>query len=144
MYVLLQCSVAVSLSYCACFQYSHAPLQGIYDGSVAVTFADSSGAKACAKAMHGRWFDGRQIEVEIRGKFEGSLDIVQLGTVLLPLEPESEHDRITANATASATTESSSNTAATTASTPSTATGTPDVPKDSTPDDDLMALLSSV
>jgi hypothetical protein len=98
--------------------------------------------------MHGRWFDGRQIEVEVRGKVEGSLDIVQLGTLLLPLEPESEHDSTTANAAANNTantTASSSSTAATTASKPgSVATTVPEVPQDSTPDDDLMALLSSV
>jgi hypothetical protein len=97
--------------------------------------------------MHGRWFDGRQIEVEIRGKFEGSLDIVQLGTLLLPLEPESEHDSTTATANTTAdAAASSSSTAATTSSKPGTTAtaAVPEVPKDSTPDDDLMALLSSV
>mmetsp|Transcript_7658 Transcript_7658/g.11506 ORF Transcript_7658/g.11506 Transcript_7658/m.11506 type:complete len:269 (+) Transcript_7658:971-1777(+) len=46
-------------------------LEGQYEGSVAITFSDSQGAQKCAKAMHGRWFDKRQIEVELKGKMIG-------------------------------------------------------------------------
>ena len=53
---------------------------------MAVTFTDTQGATACAKAMHGRWFDGRQIEVEMRG----SLGDMDLGRLLLPLDPTSD------------------------------------------------------
>jgi hypothetical protein len=96
--------------------------------------------------MHGRWFDGRQIEVEVRGKFEGSLDIVQLGTLLLPLDAEPEHGSTSTTASTAASAASSSSTATSTASQPTTAAvAVPEVTaKDSTPDDDLMALLSSV
>lgn len=41
-----------------------------YEGAVAVVFEDTAAALACAKAMHGRFFDGRQIEVELQGKVE--------------------------------------------------------------------------
>jgi hypothetical protein len=41
-----------------------------YTGSIAVVFATFEAAHACAKAMHGRFFDGRQIEVEMQGKVE--------------------------------------------------------------------------
>ena len=41
-----------------------------YAGCVAVVFATFEAAHACAKAMHGRFFDGRQIEVEMQGKVE--------------------------------------------------------------------------
>jgi hypothetical protein len=41
-----------------------------YEGAVAVVFEDTPSALACAKAMHGRFFDGRQIEVELQGKVE--------------------------------------------------------------------------
>lgn len=41
-----------------------------YAGCVAVVFATFDAAHACAKAMHGRFFDGRQIEVEMQGKVE--------------------------------------------------------------------------
>ena len=34
-----------------------------YEGSVAVVFAEFESAQKCAKAMHGRFFDGQQIEV---------------------------------------------------------------------------------
>ena len=41
-----------------------------YEGAVAVVFEDTPGALACAKAMHGRFFDGRQVEVELQGRVE--------------------------------------------------------------------------
>lgn len=41
-----------------------------YEGAVAVVFEATEGALACAKAMHGRFFDGRQIEVELQGRVE--------------------------------------------------------------------------
>ena len=34
-----------------------------YEGAVAVVFADFEGAQKCAQALHGRFFDGQQIEV---------------------------------------------------------------------------------
>lgn len=41
-----------------------------YAGAVAVVFVSFEAAQACAKAMHGRFFDGRQIDVELQGKVE--------------------------------------------------------------------------
>lgn len=35
------------------------------DGAVAVSFDEISSAVECAKALRGRWFDGRQLRVEI-------------------------------------------------------------------------------
>lgn len=35
------------------------------DGAVAVSFDEMSSAEECAKALRGRWFDGRQLRVEI-------------------------------------------------------------------------------
>jgi hypothetical protein len=34
-----------------------------YEGSVAVVFGTTADAQKCAQAMHGRFFDGRMIEV---------------------------------------------------------------------------------
>ncbi|CAM9725083.1 unnamed protein product [Choristocarpus tenellus] len=39
-------------------------------GSVCVTFDGSVGARECSRAMHGRWFDQRQIEAEVTGKVD--------------------------------------------------------------------------
>ncbi|CAN0249937.1 unnamed protein product [Ectocarpus sp. 4 AP-2014] len=39
-----------------------------YFGCVVITFKTSNGANACAEAMHGRWFDQRQIEALVTGK----------------------------------------------------------------------------
>ncbi|CAM9158163.1 unnamed protein product [Scytosiphon promiscuus] len=39
-----------------------------YFGCVVVTFENSGGANKCAEAMHGRWFDQRQIEALVAGK----------------------------------------------------------------------------
>ncbi|CAM9979989.1 unnamed protein product [Discosporangium mesarthrocarpum] len=36
-------------------------------GSVCITFETVEGARGCAAAMHGRWFDQRQIQAEIKG-----------------------------------------------------------------------------
>lgn len=44
------------------------PETDYYDGSVAVVFADIESAMNCGETMHGRWFDGRQIEVEMQGQ----------------------------------------------------------------------------
>ncbi|CAN0094651.1 unnamed protein product [Ectocarpus sp. 12 AP-2014] len=38
-----------------------------YFGCVVITFKTSNGANACAEAMHGRWFDQRQIEALVTG-----------------------------------------------------------------------------
>jgi len=40
---------------------------GYYEGCVAITFGDVSGAEACAHAMHERPFDGRTLLVQPQG-----------------------------------------------------------------------------
>jgi hypothetical protein len=46
------------------------PEGAYYDGSVAVVFTTTVDAQKCAEAMHGRFFDGRQIEVEMQGNLD--------------------------------------------------------------------------
>ncbi|KAG5177753.1 hypothetical protein JKP88DRAFT_202244 [Tribonema minus] len=79
-------------------------LEGEYEGSVAITFADSAGARECAKTMHGRFFDGRQIEVDIVGKFEGGAE-GSVGQLLLPLgdQVDAEHRDAAGTSAAAAT-----------------------------------------
>jgi len=41
-----------------------------YDGSVALVFTYPKDAQKCAETMHGRFFDGRVIEVEMQGNLD--------------------------------------------------------------------------
>jgi hypothetical protein len=37
----------------------------LFESCVAVTFEDISAAKDCASALHGRWFDGRELAAQV-------------------------------------------------------------------------------